>query len=92
LPRRLLEPAPVLDQAPHLVGTAHRAVSGHQPVGAEREQTLQRRHPALRRPRPHDGISGHSYVEIQAVTGATYTNVRKHLYRARRNIRASRAA
>jgi RNA polymerase sigma factor (sigma-70 family) len=37
-------------------------------------------------------VSGYSYVEIQAVAGATYTNVNKHLYRARTSVRAARAA
>ena len=37
-------------------------------------------------------VSGYSYVEIRTATGATYTNVKKHLYSARRNARAARAA
>jgi DNA-directed RNA polymerase specialized sigma24 family protein len=45
----------------------------------------QRRYLALK-------VSGYSYVEIRTVTGATYTNVKKHLYGARRNVRAARAA
>lgn len=32
--------------------------------------------------------SGHSYDEIRALTGASYTNVNKHLTRARDNVRA----
>jgi DNA-directed RNA polymerase specialized sigma24 family protein len=37
-------------------------------------------------------ISGYSYVEIRAVTSSTYTNVNKHLCRARARIRAARAS
>jgi DNA-directed RNA polymerase specialized sigma24 family protein len=45
----------------------------------------QRRYPALK-------VSGHSDVEIRTVTGATYTNVNRHLCRVRARIRAARAA
>ena len=37
-------------------------------------------------------VSGYSYVEIRTATGATYTNVNKHLCRARASVRAARAA
>jgi DNA-directed RNA polymerase specialized sigma24 family protein len=37
-------------------------------------------------------VSGYSYIEIRAATGATHTNVNKHLCRARASIRAARAA
>jgi DNA-directed RNA polymerase specialized sigma24 family protein len=45
----------------------------------------QRRYLALK-------VSGYSYAEIRALTGATYTNIKKHLYGARRNVRAAGAA
>jgi DNA-directed RNA polymerase specialized sigma24 family protein len=37
-------------------------------------------------------VSGYSYVEIRTAAGTTYTNVNKHLCRARANVRAARAA
>ena len=37
-------------------------------------------------------VGGYRYEEIVQVTGATYTNVNKHLARARDNVRAAREA
>jgi DNA-directed RNA polymerase specialized sigma24 family protein len=37
-------------------------------------------------------VSGYSYVEIRTATGATHTNVNKHLCRARASVRVARAA
>lgn len=45
----------------------------------------QRRYLALK-------VAGHSYREICVLTGASYTNVNKHLTRARARVREQRAA
>ncbi len=45
----------------------------------------QRRYLALK-------VAGYSYREICALTGASYTNVNKHLMRARARVREARAA
>jgi RNA polymerase sigma factor (sigma-70 family) len=37
-------------------------------------------------------VGGHSYGEIMRATGATYTNVNKHLTRARASVRVAREA